>query len=259
MKYIKKNTFNIFTYKEIKNIFSTNFRLINCEFKNNILIIIFNFLFLKIIIITINLLFIILIYSLIFDKILVNHNSIKLCLCTLGKNENKYALEFIEHYKKYGVDKIFIYHNNDINGEKFEDVLNDYIKDGFVEIINYRGKYKIQLNILNHCYYKNYKKYNWLILFDMDEFIFLKNYKNIKYFLNNKKFYDCQVIYLNEVIHLDNNQLYYKNKKLSERFKEIELNSPKIMVKSILRGDIENINITNNHVIDLNLNLKACN
>ena len=128
-----------------------------------------------------------------------------------------------------------------------------------MEIINYRGKYKIQLNILNHCYYKNYKKYNWLILFDMDEFIFLKNYKNIKYFLNNKKFYDCQVIYLNEVIHLDNNQLYYKNKKLSERFKEIELNSPKIMVKSILRGDIENINITNNHVIDLNLNLKACN
>ena len=38
--------------------------------------------------------------------------------------------------KKYGVDKIFIYDNNDITGEKIEDELKDYISKGFVEVLN---------------------------------------------------------------------------------------------------------------------------
>ena len=65
-----------------------------------------------------------------------NYHEPKVCICTLGKNENLYSREFVEHYKKYGVDKIFIYDNNDIDGEKFENFLSDYINKGFVEIIN---------------------------------------------------------------------------------------------------------------------------
>ena len=42
----------------------------------------------------------------------------KICVCTLAKNENRYIKEFVEHYKKYGVDKIYLYDNNDIDGEK---------------------------------------------------------------------------------------------------------------------------------------------
>ena len=64
----------------------------------------------------------------------------KICVCSIGKNENKYAREFAEHYKKYGVDKIFIYDNNDINGENFEYILNDYIQSSIIKIINIRGK-----------------------------------------------------------------------------------------------------------------------
>lgn len=93
----------------------------------------------------------------------------------------------------------------------------------------------------------------------MDEFIFLKDYRNVKLYLNNKNFYECKAIYLNEVIHLDNNQIFYNNRTLAERFKEIEFNASKIMVKTILRGKIPNINITNNHVINLNFHLKTCN
>ena len=37
------------------------------------------------------------------------------------------------------VDKIFLYDNNDINDERFEDVISDFIENGYVEIINYRG------------------------------------------------------------------------------------------------------------------------
>ena len=59
----------------------------------------------------------------------------RVCLCTVAKEENKYIREFVEHYKKYDIDKIYIFDNNDKNGEKFEEVINDYIKIGFVEFL----------------------------------------------------------------------------------------------------------------------------
>ena len=31
------------------------------------------------------------------------------CLCLIAKDENKYIIEFIEYYKKYGIDKIYFY------------------------------------------------------------------------------------------------------------------------------------------------------
>ena len=158
--------------------------------------------------------------------------------------ENKYVREYVEHYKKYEIDKIFIYDNNDINGESFENVLSDFIDNKYVEIINYRGKKTIQINMLNNCYKNNFKLYDWFIMFDMDEFIYLKNYGSIKNYLNNKKFKKCKVINLNRPFHTDNNQIYYKNKSLSERFPEKFYNI--INVKSILRGHIPNIKINNN-------------
>ena len=54
-----------------------------------------------------------------------NPGNLKVCLCTLGKMENIYAREFVQHYKKYDIDKIFIYDNNEISGETFDSVLAD--------------------------------------------------------------------------------------------------------------------------------------
>ena len=64
---------------------------------------------------------------LIYKNIINNKNikNIKVCLCTIGKKENLYIRQYVEHYKKYGVDKIFIYDNNDKNDEIFEEILND--------------------------------------------------------------------------------------------------------------------------------------
>ena len=84
--------------------------------------------------------------------------SLKICICTIGKLENLYVREYISHYKNYGLDKIFIYDNNDINSERFETVINDYLKIGFVEVINYRGRDKQQIIAYQDCIYKNYNK-----------------------------------------------------------------------------------------------------
>ena len=189
-----------------------------------------------------------------FNIIKNNKKKIKICVCTVGKSENKYILEFVKHYKKYGIDKIYIYDNNDkITGERFENILSDYIKINFVEILNYRGIEGKQLDMLQDCYNHNYKLYDWLIFYDVDEFIYLKNYINMKDFLIQKKFNKCQSIYLNWIIHTDNNHLYYDNRPLSERFTEIIKNKNYCNGKTIIRGNIDNITIKTTHLLDLNI------
>ena len=87
------------------------------------------------------------------------------------------------------------------------------------------------------------------MFYDIDEYIHIPN--NIKNFLNEKKFDNCQKIYLNWVFHTDNNLIYYDNRSLFERFPEIERDAIinknySQRVKSILRGNISNFIIANN-------------
>ena len=137
-----------------------------------------------------------------------------------------------------------------------EFVINNYVQSGFVEIINFRGKIKALYDMMNDCYKKNYLDYDWLIFYESDEYINLKNFKDIKQFLSLKKFNNCQTIQLNWLMHTDNDNLYYENKSLKNRF----VNSFKLTtisgIKSILRGKIPNITI--NCVHKINNNLKTC-
>ena len=182
--------------------------------------------------------------------------NIRVCICALGKNENKYIREFVEYYKQYGIDKIFLYDNNDINGEYFQQVVNDYIKNKYIDIINFRGKKHIQVLSYRDCYKKNFMLFDWFIIIDLDEFIYLKNYNNIKTYLRNKKFKTCQVIHLNFIYYTDNNLLHYDNRTLKERFtlrakyaREPNIrNIRRTQIKSIIRGKIPNFYIYSIHI-----------
>lgn len=186
-----------------------------------------------------------------------NINKIKVCICTLGKNENRYIREFISHYRKYGIDKIFLYDNNNINEESFDKIISDYIKINYIEIFNYRGKEAPQFKIFKDCYKKNNKIYDWLIFYDLDEYINLKNYSNIKQFLSEKKFNNCKLIYLNCIRHTDNDLIYYDNRSLAERFPIIKWNSKMFTVKTIIRGNITKIKFKTSHWLDRRI--KGCN
>ena len=187
---------------------------------------------------------------------------IKVCVCTPAKEENKYIRQFVEHYKKYGADKIFLYDNNELNGERFEEVINDYIEDGFVEIRDFRGQKRVVMTMMNDCYKNNFRDYDWLIFFEVDEFIYLKDFQNIKDYLGNKRFDKCETIQLNWLFHTDNNLLYYDSRPLKERFPEREKkargakNGTSNGIKSILKGHIPRIEI--NCIHTLNHNLKSC-
>ena len=48
---------------------------------------------------------------------------------------------------------------------------------------------------MNDCYNRNNKNYDWLIFYELDEFIHLSNFTNVKPFLNEKKFEKCEIVY----------------------------------------------------------------
>jgi hypothetical protein len=140
----------------------------------------------------------------------------------LGKDENRYIKEFVELYKNYSVDKIYLYDNNDIDGERFEDVIQKEIEKGFVSIINYRGyrgkKQNPQIDAYKDCYEKNNKNYSWISFFDIDEYLELvpSNMK-VKNFFEQEKFKLCQVIKLNWLLYKTKKSLYFEDIPLQKR------------------------------------------
>ena len=147
----------------------------------------------------------------------LNENKTMIAICMIAKQENNYIKEFVDYYKKLKINKIFLYDNNDINGEYFEDILSNYIKYNFVEIIDYRGKYKPQFQAFNECYVKN-EYFNWIAFYDADEYLYIQNYTNINKFLSLSQFKNCSSILINWKYYGDNDKLYYEQRPLQQRF-----------------------------------------
>lgn len=151
----------------------------------------------------------------------------RIALCCIAKNENSYIREWVEYYKKIGIDHIFIYDNNDIDGEHFDEVINDYINSKYVSIIDFRGKVKsnesdkdglcTQGVAYKDCLLKNWKNFDYICFFDCDEFLSIEGYKNFGAFLSDFSKYDG--IKVQWRCYGDNNQIFYENKPVLERFK----------------------------------------
>jgi len=171
-------------------------------------------------------------------------------ICCIGKNENLYAKEYVEYYLKLGIKKIIIYDNNDINGEKFEDILEKYIKNNFVEIINIRGFQSVQLPVYNLCYKTFSNQFDFISFLDFDEFITIQNNMNINEYIYDFKFHKCETILLNWVMYGDNDLEKYDNRSMIERF--IKPHNKYNRGKSIVRTGISNLIIISTIVIGVN-------
>ena len=145
----------------------------------------------------------------------------KVALICCGRLENRYAIEFVEHYKKLGFDHIYICDNNHDDEEHFEDVLQPYIDNEFVTIDNYRN---VNEWIHYACYLKTYYKisnnYDWVAFYDFDEFLTLTKDKNIKEYLNRDCFKDANQILINWKTYTDNDLVYDDGRPCLERFTE---------------------------------------
>ena len=178
----------------------------------------------------------------------------KVALCVIGRMENRYAVEFIEHYKGLSFDKIFVYDNNFGDEEHFEEVLQSYVNDGFVEVVNFRDIDVGQLKAYTDCYVKHNKEYDWIAFFDFDEYLTFVQGCSIKEFLSNDVFNAYKCIHVNWMDYGDNDLVYYEDKPLKERFiKPLPFNlclsydfPENYHIKSIVRGGIDNFKWNSN-------------
>ena len=166
------------------------------------------------------------------------NNNIKIALCTMGKDENLYANEFIKYYINLGVNHLFIYDDNDDDEEKINDIMNKEYKK-YVTIFETK---KVHINnqtaSFTECYNNNKNKFDWFLMLDMDEFLYIVN-NTLKGYLSNKRFNKCDFIKINWVITKDNNLLHYDSRPLFERFKPPYIKSE--FVKSIIKGNISDL------------------
>ena len=136
--------------------------------------------------------------------------------------------------------------NNHEGEEHFEDVLQDYIDQGFVIIEDYRDQVKPQMRGYTQMYRKYGEKYDWIAFYDFDEFLILPRHKDISEYLELFPS-DCQVVLVNWLCMTDNNLVKYDPRPLMERFTEampldrcVQYNFPdNCHVKSIIRGGLD--------------------
>lgn len=151
----------------------------------------------------------------------VKVNTGKVALCCIAKMENDYIREFVDYYQKLGFDKLYLYDNNNLEGERFEELLEDYLLLGFVEIIDFRGKKICQLEAYQNCCDIHRLDYDWIAFFDCDEYLtFNDGTSNIHDFLNRNIFDSCQLIHVNWMTYGDNEMLDNDGRNVIERFKE---------------------------------------
>lgn len=194
----------------------------------------------------------------------------KVSVCVIAKMENLYIREFVEYYKALGFDKIYLYDNNDVNGEKFDDVIGDYINDSFVDVTNYRGLTVCQTKAYQDCYEKHSNDCDWLLYCDVDEFLRIvdEGVNDISSFVSQDKFKDYGIIVLNWLCYGDNGLVRYDKRKLNERFTkhiypitfEKGYKFPEnFHIKSLIRTKQEVQWIGGTPHIPFKNNLKACN
>ena len=164
--------------------------------------------------------------------------TMKIALCSVGKKENLYAKEFIEYYINLGVNHIFIYDDNEKNDEKIGDIipLEYYLNISLYE--THSKNITHQSEAFSDCYKNNLEKFDWFIMLDMDEYLYIVN-DTLERYLNNPTIKKCDIIKINWVISRDNNLIYYEPKPLFERFGPPFIKSK--FIKSIIRGNISDL------------------
>ena len=105
-----------------------------------------------------------------------------LCVVAIFKNESHIIKEWIEHYLHQGVDKFFMIDNG--STDNYYNILEPYIKNNKVELVIDPAKFS-QTKLYNKYYLNKCKLYEWVIVCDLDEFIYGRKYCNsIKDFLS---------------------------------------------------------------------------
>ena len=177
-------------------------------------------------------------------------NEIKTLICCIGKNENRYIKEYVEWHRMIGVTHIRIYDNNDVDGERFEDIIGDYVNSGYVDIVDVRGQKVVQLKCYTECYHELKNDYDWILFIDCgDEYFTPSQRMTIGQYLSMPQFRNYDMIHVNLMTFGDNDKTEVTNEPLVTRFPnpipydtKVAYDFPEDMhVSSIVRGGLDDI------------------
>lgn len=168
----------------------------------------------------------------------------KVWICAIAKMEERYIREWVEWHKKIGIDHIVLGDNNDSDYDKpLQPIIQDYVDEGFVEIINVNDKLGYQRDFYNNTYKERKDEFDWIGFIDIDEFVELKANNDIHDFLNQSKFTNFNSILFCWLCYGDSEHLYYEDKPVKQRFNRLEKSRPNYVgIKFFIRGKIDGIN-----------------
>ena len=165
----------------------------------------------------------------------------KILICAIAKMEELYIREWIDWHKNIGIDHIIIGDNNDSNYNKpLQPIIQDYIDENYVELINLNDKLGYQQQFYREIYIAQKNNYDWIGFIDIDEFIELPKFDNIHDFLSQSKFNKTDSIIFCWKNFGDNGHLYYENKPVKERFTTPKITA-KIGIKYFIRGHLDDV------------------
>lgn len=116
----------------------------------------------------------------------------KISICAIFKDEAKYLKEWIEFHKLVGVEHFYLYNN--FSSDDFRSVLNPYIKDGIVTLIEWPVP-QGQMSAYKNCVEKFQDQTQWIGFIDIDEFICPNKFDKIGDFLEKFKKRPIVIIY----------------------------------------------------------------
>ena len=147
-------------------------------------------------------------------------------VCCIARNENRYIREFVDwNIGTLGFSKVVIYDNGVGDEESPAVVLDDYIANGRVEVVDWRNIRRLaQVLAYNDFLLKHSNEFDWTAFLDVDEFIGFgeaTDFCRIDDYLSQPLFDNVDEIKLNWQIHGDNGHVVPDfSVPLQERFSE---------------------------------------
>eukprot|EP00892_Ulva_mutabilis_P000850 jgi/Ulvmu1/10766/UM068_0056.1 len=94
-------------------------------------------------------------------------------LCTVMKQENSTDVrEWLSYYRWLGVDHVYLTENAAVRTPQMAEQLRDFEAEGFLAY-NLEPIPRGQTKVYYDCMSQHYHKHNWMMFFDMDEYLIL--------------------------------------------------------------------------------------
>lgn len=157
--------------------------------------------------------------------------------------EHDYIEEFVNYYfDVIGIDVIHLIDDISGNGVPMSDMrcVNTHINAGRIKYYQMPER-KRQQDIYNDFYQEHKNEFDWLCVFDTDEFLVLKQHNDIHELLSQDIFCDCNQVLVNWKIYFDNGHITKPNGCVVENYTDDNNAIESTFVKSIIRGGLDDI------------------